>query len=76
MDAIILGVYLNRDGSTVAFNLFQNAGYASLYGNAASTCVNGTYTGSADATLDAPAGFTPESQELGPVVSPPIAITC
>jgi hypothetical protein len=71
---ITVGLYFNS--ALVASNTSDNAGSAAIAGNAATPCVNGTYTGTDVGAVIFPAGFTPAEATWGQIYSPSLPITC
>ena len=69
-----VGLYYN--GTLVTQNSFSGYNTTEVDGNAAAPCQNGTYTGAATAAVTFPPGYEPSPQNLGPVYSPNISITC
>ncbi len=55
---------LARDGQEIARSNFANSASASLRGNAASSCVSGTYQGAATAKVTFPPGSWPATGKL------------
>ena len=68
-------VRLFRNGSQVSEASFSNSGQAFLQGNAAATCRNGNYYGTATGTVVFPPGYSPPSSTLN-VQSSTVNIVC
>ena len=75
VSGIQMTVTLERDGVEVARSPVNSSGSASLRGNAATPCINGTYQGTARAVVTFPPGHWPSTTTLDETSSR-IPITC
>jgi hypothetical protein len=74
VSSLSMTVRLFRGSTQVGQGSSSNAGRATLNGNAAANCVNGTYHGTATGTVVFPPGYTPSSSTLN-VTSNTVSIT-
>jgi hypothetical protein len=74
VSSLSMTVRLFRGSTQVGQGSSSNSGQATLNGNAAANCVNGSYHGTATGTVVFPPGYTPSSSTLN-VVSNTVSIT-
>jgi hypothetical protein len=74
VSSLSMTVRLFRGSTQVGQGSSSNSGQATLNGNAAANCVNGSYHGTATGTVVFPPGYTPSSSTLN-VTSNTVSIT-